>query len=83
MRSTAAALEATLDARRLPRRPRARASNRFRIERVLLHPSFGLPSLGDHPLIAARAARRSTRVARRLLPRARLDVSRFEADQSP
>ena len=39
----------------------------FPVERVLLHPSFGLPSLADHPLVA-RAFAAADSVARRLLP---------------
>lgn len=66
MRSTAAALEATLT--RAGFHVTARTHEHpFPIERVLLHPSFGLPSLGDHPLIA-RALRAADAVARRLLP---------------
>ncbi|HEX8950886.1 MAG TPA: hypothetical protein VF945_03525, partial [Polyangia bacterium] len=66
LRSTTAALEATL----------VRAGFRvlshtheqpFPIERVLLHPSFGLPSLGGHPLVS-RALAAADAVARRLLP---------------
>ncbi len=39
----------------------------FPIERVLLHPSFGLPALGHHPLVS-RALAAADAVARRLLP---------------
>jgi SAM-dependent methyltransferase len=66
LRSTAAALEATLE--RAGFRVTARAHDQpFPIERVLLHPSFGLPSLGAHPLVA-RALGAADAIARRLLP---------------
>jgi hypothetical protein len=66
LRSTAAALEATLT--RAGFHVTAQSYEQpFPIERVLLHPSFGLPSLGSHPLIE-RALRLADAVARRLLP---------------
>jgi SAM-dependent methyltransferase len=66
LRSTAAALEATLGragftvTSQIYEQP-------FPIERVLLHPSFGLPWLGEHPLVA-RALAAADGVARHLLP---------------
>ena len=66
LRSTAAALEATLV--RAGFRIVAHAHEQpFPLERVLLHPSFGLPSLAEHPLVA-RALAAADAVARRLLP---------------
>jgi SAM-dependent methyltransferase len=66
LRSTPAALTATLEragfhvTRHLHEQP-------FPIERILLHPSFGLPALGEQPLVA-RALSAVDAVARRLLP---------------
>lgn len=66
LRSTAPALERTLV--RAGFRVVARTHEHpFPIERVLLHPSFGLPSLGHHPLVS-RALKAADAVARRLLP---------------
>jgi len=66
LRSTAAALAARLE--RAGFRVTASGHDQpFPIERVLLHPSFGLPSLAGHPLIA-RALAAADAVARRLLP---------------
>ena len=66
LRSTAAALEAMLA--RAGFRVTGRSHDQpFPIERVLLHPSFGLPSLGAQPLVA-RALAAADALARRLLP---------------
>jgi SAM-dependent methyltransferase len=66
LRSTAAALASTLA--RAGFRVTAQAYDQpFPIERVLLHPSFGLPSLGAQPLVA-HALALADAVARRLLP---------------
>jgi SAM-dependent methyltransferase len=66
LRSTATALAARLELAGF--RVTARGHDQpFPIERVLLHPSFGLPSLARHPLIA-RALSAADAVARRLLP---------------
>jgi ubiquinone/menaquinone biosynthesis C-methylase UbiE len=66
LRSTATALAATLE--RAGFHIDARTHEQpFPLERVLLHPSFGLPSLGAHPLVA-RALAAADAVARRLLP---------------
>ncbi|HEY2745516.1 MAG TPA: class I SAM-dependent methyltransferase [Polyangia bacterium] len=66
LRSTAAALGSTL-ARAGFHVDAQSYEQPFPIERVLLHPSFGLPSLGKNPLFA-RALDAADRVARRLLP---------------
>lgn len=66
LRSTAATLAATL-ARAGFRVTRRTHAQPFPVERILLHPSFGLPSLGERPLVA-RALAAADAVARRLLP---------------
>ncbi|HWE31212.1 MAG TPA: class I SAM-dependent methyltransferase [Polyangia bacterium] len=77
LRSTAAALASTLG--RAGFRVTAQSYDQpFPIERVLLHPSFGLPSLGEQPLVA-RALGVADAVARRLLPRRAWMYLVFEA----
>ncbi len=66
LRSKATTLESTLTRAGL-RVTARRHEQPFPIERVLLHPSFGLPSLADQPLVA-RALSLADSVARRLLP---------------
>jgi SAM-dependent methyltransferase len=66
LRSTPEALAATLERAGFHVTGRG-FEHPFPIERVLLHPSFGLPSLGEHPLVA-RALGLADAVARRLLP---------------
>lgn len=65
-RSTAAALESMLVQAGF-RVQACSYEHPFPIERVLLHPSFGLPSLADYPIIDT-ALRAADSVARRLLP---------------
>ena len=66
LRSTTAALVATLE--RAGFRVTARGHDHpFPIERILLHPSFGLPRLGEQPLVAW-ALGAADAIARRLLP---------------
>ena len=67
LRSTSAALESTLLRAGFHIRSRGHEQP-FPIERVLLHPSFGLPALGHHPLVS-RALGAADSIARRLLPR--------------
>lgn len=66
LRSTTAALSATL-ARAGFTVTASGHEQPFPIERVLLHPSFGLPSLGESPLVA-RTLAAADRIARRLIP---------------
>jgi SAM-dependent methyltransferase len=77
LRSTPAALESKLVGAGY--RVTARAHEQpFPIERVLLHPSYGLPWLAQHPIVG-RALTVADGVARRLLPRGAWMYLVFEA----
>jgi SAM-dependent methyltransferase len=77
LRSTSTALAATLERAGFVVTTRSHEQP-LPIERVLLHPSFGLPSLAHSPLVA-RAFHAADAIARRLLPKRAWMYLVFEA----